>query len=98
VAVESFVHAADPSCYSPRIEFVLREVGPIGALPSKIAYQLRTYGVDRFKVTRCIKAMNRRLQSELGYEAAEKVGHKWVLTDFMIDAWESERREVKRQA
>jgi len=66
---------------------VLREAGPMGILPSKVAHQLRTYGVDRFKVTRCIKAMNRKLQRELGYDAAEKVGHKWVLTDFMVDTW-----------
>jgi hypothetical protein len=74
---------------------VLREAGPIGALPSKIAYQLRTYAVDRFKVTRRIKAMNRRLQSELGYDACEKQGHKWVLTDFMADVWSSEIHEVE---
>ena len=76
---------------------VLREAGPRGALPSRIAYQLRTYGVDRFKVTRRIRAMNRRLQKELGYDAAEKVGHKWALTDFMDDAWESEKQEIERQ-
>ena len=70
---------------------VLREAGPAGALPSKIAYQLRTYGIDRFKVTRRIEAMNRRLQKELGYDTAEKVGHKWALTDFMVDNWSSEK-------
>ena len=70
---------------------VLREAGPIGAFPSKIAYQLRTYGVDRFKVTRRIKAMNRRLQKELGYNAAEKVGHKWAFTELMVDNWVSKR-------
>ena len=67
----------------------------MGALPSKIAYQLRTYGVDRFKVTRRIKAMNRRLQRELGYNVAEKVGHKWVLTDFVVDVWGIEREDMK---
>lgn len=76
---------------------VLREADPMGALPSKIAYQLRTYGVDRFKVTRHIKAMNRRLQSELGYDAAEKVGHKWVLTDFIDDVWGCEKPNIGKQ-
>lgn len=64
----------------------------MGALRSKIAYQLRTYGVDRFKVTRRINSMNRRLQRELGYDAAEKIGHKWILTDFMVENWGSERQ------
>ena len=77
---------------------VLREAGPRGVLPSKIAYQLRTYGIDRFKVTRRVKAMNRRLQKELGCEAAEKVGHKWVLTDFMTDSWGSEKEDIEGKA
>lgn len=76
---------------------VLREAGSIGALLSKIAYQLKTYGIDRFKVTRRIKAMNRRLQRELGYDTAEKVGHKWVLTDFLVDIWGGERDDIKRE-
>ncbi|MFQ6065376.1 MAG: hypothetical protein ACE5L6_07870 [Candidatus Bathyarchaeia archaeon] len=74
---------------------VLREAGSMGALPSKIAYQLRTYGVDRFKVTRRIKAMNRRLRTELGYVAAEKRGHKWVLTNFLVDVWSSEISDIE---
>ena len=77
---------------------VLRESGHVRALPSKIAYQLRTYGIDRFKVTRRIKAMNRRLQRELGYNAAEKIGHKWALTDSMIDIWGSGREDIEGQA
>jgi len=74
---------------------VLREAGPTGALPSKIAYQLRTYGIDRFKVTRHIKAMNQMLQKELGYDAAEKVGHKWALTDFIVDVWGATKEDIK---
>ena len=75
---------------------VLREAGPRGALPSKISYQLRTYGVDRFKVTRLIKAINRRLQRELGYDATEKVGHRWAPTDFMTDVWGIEKQNIER--
>ena len=75
---------------------VLREAGPIGALPSKISYQLRTYGVDRFKITRRIKTMNRRLQKELGYDAAEKIGHKWVLTNFLTEMWGDEKEDIQR--
>ena len=76
---------------------VLREAGLGGALPSKIAYQLRTYGVDRFRVTRRIKVMNRRLQKELSYEVAEKAGHKWVLTDFVAEAWNTTREELEHK-
>jgi hypothetical protein len=76
---------------------VLREAGPTGVLPSKIAYQLRTYGVDRFRVTRRIKAMNHKLLNELGYHAAEKTGHKWVLTDFVADVWGATREELENK-
>ena len=74
---------------------VLREAGPMGILPSKIVYQLRTYGVDRFKVTRRIEGMNRRLQNELGYDVAEKADHKWALTDFMDDVWSAEHSDTR---
>ena len=76
---------------------VLREAGPAGALPSKIAYQLRTYGVDRFKVSRRIRAMNRRLGTELGYDVAEKVGHKWALSDFVFENWGSGKEAIEKQ-
>ena len=77
---------------------VLRQAGPTGILPSKLAYQLRTYGIDRFKVSRSIKAMNRRLQREFGYDVAEKVGHKWALADFMFENWGAEYQEIQRRA
>lgn len=53
--------------------------------------------MDRFEITRHIKAMNRWLQKELEYDAAEKAGHKWVLTDFMIDVLGCEKEDVRRQ-
>jgi len=34
------------------------------------------------------------LQKELGYDAAEKLGHKWTLTDFIVDVWGIERQEI----
>ena len=74
---------------------VLREAGPVGFLPSRIAYRLRTYGIDRFKVTQHIKAMNRRLQRELGYDMAEKIGHKWALTEFIVENWGAEKTNIK---
>lgn len=77
---------------------VLREAGPEGVLPSKIAYQLRTYGAHRIKITRHIQAMNRRLQQELGQNVAEKAGHKWVLTDFMDEIWGATQEEIEENS
>ena len=76
---------------------MLREAGLRGILPSKIAYQLRTYSIDRFRVTHSIKAKNRRLQRELGYDTAEKAGHKWVLTAFVDDIWGATEGEIEER-
>lgn len=73
---------------------VLRSAGPRGVLPSKIAYRLRTYGTNRIQVTRHIQAMNRRLQKELGYDVAEKNGHRWALTEFMEEIWMATKEEL----
>jgi len=27
------------------------------------------------------------------YEVAEKVGHRWALTDFMVDNWSGEKED-----
>jgi len=35
------------------------------------------------------------LQKELGYDAAEKVGHKWALTDFIVDVWGATKEDIK---
>jgi hypothetical protein len=40
--------------------------------------------------------MNRRLQKEIDYDVAEKVGHKWALTEFMIEMWSNEKNDVKQ--
>lgn len=53
-------------------------------------------GMHAFRVTRRIKAMNRRLQKELGYDVAEKMSHKWMLTDFMVDVWGSEKEDIEK--
>lgn len=36
--------------------------------------------------------------AKLVYGAVEKVGHKWASTDFVVDAWGSEKDDVERQA
>lgn len=66
-------------------------------LPSKIALQLKARGfrgLQRWKVTRRIQGMNRRLKRELGQAAFEKHGHSWALTKFMRDTWGLPREEI----
>jgi len=65
---------------------VLREVGDAGILPSHLAAKLSHYSMDRWRVTRRIQRMNKRLRKELGQSVAEKRGHKWAMTSFIHEA------------
>ncbi|MGB9671587.1 MAG: hypothetical protein ACPLZY_00395, partial [Candidatus Norongarragalinales archaeon] len=55
-----------------------------GLLPSTIASELSKYGLKWWDVTRRIQRMNKRL---IGQKVAEKRGHQWAPTSFLIDAW-----------
>lgn len=67
---------------------VLYEAGPRGLLPKDIAAQLKGYGIIRHHVTRRLRRMNKRLQKELGENVAERLGWRWVLTEFAFDIWD----------
>jgi len=68
---------------------------PDGLFPRQIATDLRQYHLDRFKVTRRLKAMNRRLEKEIGQHVAEKRGHHWALTGFAAEAGgETEKEDL----
>jgi len=45
-------------------------------------------------VTPRIQGMNRRLKREVE-EGAEKRGHRWTLTSFMREAWNSTFKEIR---
>jgi len=66
----------------------LMQKGVGGLLPSALASELSEYGLKRWDVTRRIQRMNKKLTKELGQKVAEKRGHQWAPTNFMIDAWE----------
>lgn len=69
-------------------------------LPSSLSSTLETRGlkgVNRFKVTRRIQGMNKRLQRELGQNVAEKRGKAWSLTRFMYDVWGATVEEAREE-
>jgi hypothetical protein len=37
--------------------------------------------------------MNKKLMKEVGQKVAEKRGHQWAPTGFLLDVWGSEERE-----
>jgi len=66
----------------------LMQKGVGGLLPSAIAAELGEYGLKRWDVTRRIQRMNKKLMKELGQKVAEKRGHEWAPTSFLLDALE----------
>ena len=71
----------------------LIQKGVGGLLPSAIATELAEYGLKRWDVTHRIQRMNKKLMKELGQKAAEKRGHLWAPTGFVLDAWGNEKLE-----
>lgn len=66
---------------------LLYESQPFGLFPKDVAARLPQFKLNRFQVTRRLKAMNRRLEKELGQRVAEKQGLHWALTSFTVDVW-----------
>jgi len=75
----------------------LLEVGNAGILPSQLSAKLSRYHMDRWRVTRRIQRMNKRLRKELGQSVAEKRGHKWAMTSFMHETWGSKMEEIREE-
>jgi len=72
---------------------VLYEAGPGGIFPRDIAKRLRRFRLDRFKVSRRIESMNKKLKKEIGQTVAEKRGWKTALTDFAYEIWGDAEQE-----
>jgi hypothetical protein len=66
----------------------LTQKGVGGLLPSAIASELARYNLKRWDVTRRIQRMNKKLMKEIGQKVAEKRGHQWAPTNFLVDVWE----------
>jgi len=73
---------------------VLLEVGNAGILPSQLSAKLSRYHMDRWRITRRIQRMNKRLRRELGQSVAEKRGHRWAMTSFMCQNWGTKKEEI----
>ncbi len=66
---------------------LLFEAGSPGLLPRELAARLASFGVTRHHASRRILRMNRRLEKEFGEQVAEKRGHRWALTGFVLEGW-----------
>ena len=82
-------YLAEVVCRDDLDNAILQVLREGDALPSSISNTLENRGfrgVNRFKVTRRIQSMNKRLRRELGQNVAEKRGKHWAITRFMHEA------------
>jgi hypothetical protein len=66
---------------------LLYEAGSSGLLPKDLQRKLERFKVTRYKISRRILRMNKRLEKEFGEHIAEKRGWHWAMTRFTIDSW-----------
>lgn len=66
---------------------LLFQAGSPGLLPRELAARLVGFGVTRHQASRRVLRMNRRLEAEFGERVAEKRGHRWALTGFVLESW-----------
>ncbi|MDH5753813.1 MAG: hypothetical protein OEY95_01185 [Candidatus Bathyarchaeota archaeon] len=74
---------------------VLCAAGPDGLSPKTIHAKVRRYGLKYHHISRRIKRMNKRMQSEIGERVADKVGRNWALSDFMLQNWSAKTNEIE---
>ena len=67
----------------------LIQKGVGGLLPSAVASELARYNLKRWDVTRRIQRMNKKLMKEIGQKVAEKRGHQWAPTNFVLEVLSS---------
>jgi len=76
---------------------VLRAAGPNGLSPKEIHFKVRRYGLKYHHITRRIKRMNKRMQTEIGEQVADKVGRNWALSSFILRNWSAKPSEIETE-
>jgi len=69
---------------------------PEGLFPKDVASRLSQFKLNRFQVLRRLKAINRRLEKEIGQHVAEKRGHHWALTSFAVEVWGEDEKLIEQ--
>jgi hypothetical protein len=110
VIMTSLGHYMDPSqdylsmvvCKDEIDQAILLELSvasSAGWSTSEIAERLAPeFKLDRFRVLRRIKRMNKRLEDEMGRPIAESRDHKWVLTRYVQRIWGVTKQEIQSES
>ena len=66
-----------------------------GVLAKKIASDLKSFKLEKHKILRIVKRVNRKCNDVFGKRLIEKHGKKWVFTDFGFEIWGKTKEEVE---
>jgi hypothetical protein len=56
------------------------------------------FKLDRFRVLRRIKRMNKRLETEMDRSVAESREHRWILTRYVQRIWGATKQEIQGES
>jgi len=74
-----------------------RAAGPTEWSPKDIFLKVRRCGLKYHHVSRRIRRMNRRMQSEIGERIADEAGRNWALSDFMLHNLGAKTSEIETE-
>jgi hypothetical protein len=66
-----------------------------GILPKQIAPKFPQYKLEKHKILRIVRRVNKNCEDAYGKTLIEKHGKKWVFTDFGFEVWGKTRDEVE---
>jgi hypothetical protein len=63
------------------------EAGQRGILAKEIVKKLKRYPLEKHKILRIVKRVNRNIETAFGRTIIEKRGKKWAFTEFGFEIW-----------
>jgi len=66
-----------------------------GILAKQIASRFPQYKLEKHKILRIVKRVNKNCEDAYGKDLIEKQGKKWVFTDFGFEIWGKSKEEVE---
>jgi hypothetical protein len=71
------------------------ESGPDGILAKDIQARLPQLNLEKHRILRIVKRINRSIEDAFGRRLIEKRGKKWAFTDFGVEIWGETEEEMK---
>ena len=68
-----------------------------GILAKEIVLRLRQYKLEKHKILRVVRRVNRNCVDAYGKPLIEKCGKKWVFTDFGVEIWGKTKKDLEAE-